>query len=163
MVDEFNEVDPNYSRMMPKLNRWAGWFGREASPGEVLTAFVGDRLGSDVDDHWPALFWGRTGGYLIRSIGLENWKLCYYTNSTKPPWADSDLRKEMEHVLPDRIVALGRSSSEILKLHGIDAVTLSHPSWVLRFHYSDREEYGKLYRREVRHEGHQPGDSQVLR
>lgn len=159
MIDEDEDV---VGHMMPKLNRWGGWFGRRASPGDVRVAWVGEILGKDVDRRWPPLFWGRTGGFLIRSIGLDLWPLGYYTNAVKPPWANSDLYKEIcEHVVPERVVALGGEASRILTLHHVEHVKLPHPSWVLRFHYTEREAYAALYRKEMLREGDQRQHRQV--
>lgn len=148
--------------LLPRLNRFGGWYGNRAAAGYVAVAWVGEKLGQEGDERWPPLFWGRSGSFLLRALGSLRHR-SYFTNAVKPSWADPDLKRELlETVLPDAIVALGKRSKEVLRQHGVtDIVEAPHPSWVLRFRSKEKETFAKLYRdlvtiTEERRLGHEP-------
>jgi uracil-DNA glycosylase len=138
--------------LLPKVNKYGGWFGRDASPGETGAMFVGDRLAHDDDPSLPPLFWGRTGGFLLRCLARADisYHRCYFTNAHKPAGRTADLVKEVSFVQAEKVVALGAVASIELTRKGIEHVALPHPSHVLRFAYTRRWDYVKYLKEALR-------------
>lgn len=139
---------------VPQVNRWGGWFGRDASPGETRAAFVGEVLGEAVTKPWwPPLYGGWSGGYLWRCLldaGFPGHQM-YFTNAVKQLGQREDLAEELhEEVLPEVIIALGQVASKSLWEYGVSHIALPHPSFWRRFHYRQRDQYIYMLKESLR-------------
>lgn len=130
----YTEVPP---RWVPELNRFGGWYGLLAKPGEVRIAFVGEEVNTRaVPEDWPPLYGGpHSGFYLTRAILLAHLdpKECYYTNSIKPKGVEQDLEEELHEVMPSVVVALGSTAARKLWNAGVSHHRIPHPSFWSRW------------------------------
>jgi uracil-DNA glycosylase len=133
---------------VPRVNKFGGWYGGFADPGDVRVMIIGE---SHYPGHesWPPLFFGRSGTFLfdqLRRIHVS-WHDCYFTNAIKLKGKRDDLMAEINEVQPEHIVVLGRVAEKKLKKIGVSASlyrVIPHPSYWLRFRFSERNQYAKL-------------------
>ena len=134
-------------RWVPTLNRWGGWYGRRARPGEVVIAFVGQELNPRNHRRWPPLYGGKTGLYLWRALKDAGGDLhaCYYTNARKVRGFWTNLQDELFlEVAPEITIALGEIADAALTRDAVPHDRLPHPAYWQRFHHSEFTTYVKM-------------------
>jgi hypothetical protein len=138
---EMRQLGITPASWVPETNRYGGWYGRNARPGEVAVAFVAERVNEHVvAPDWPPLYGGGSGLYLWKAVAVAGLKPhdMYYTNAVKPSGKVNNLREELHgEVLPDMILALGKTASDALWAAGVSHCAIPHPAYWKRFHTHD--------------------------